>query len=217
MLGDPFPDLAPPPAGTASVHIREHALPGNRWSVRCVLSDEHPDGCLLDDPIDTDGVYVLWRVGVDDEGRGVIRMNRTALGTSPPLWYVMLPEADASRPAMTLVGFATDHLPVGTIITDPVFFMMPVESEEQVGAIRWWYLDGVVDEVYVDPKWRRRGIATDLIYAVGAWQAMHGHPVRIRSDGRRTELGAHFEAGARFPSRFAPITEIVRPMDPPEA
>ena len=197
------------------MHIREGALPGNRWSVRCVLTDAHPDGCLLDDPVDTGDAFVLWRVGVDDQGRGVIRMNRAALGGSPPLWYVMLPEPEARRPAISLVGFATDHLPTGTIITDPMFFTIPIENDEQVGAIHWWYEDGVVDEVYVDPKWRRRGIATDLIYAVGAWQALHGHPVNIRSDGRRTELGQHFEAGSQFPDRFEPITEISPPMDPP--
>ena len=87
---------------------------------------------------------------------------------------------------------------------------------EQAGAIRWWYEDGVIDQVFVQPDFRRRGVATELIYAVGAWQALHGHPVNIRSDHRRTELGQHFEAGTQFPSRFMAITEVSPPMDVPE-
>lgn len=216
MTDQVFPDVELPPAGTNSVHISEGSLPGGRRRVRCVLTDEHPDGSLLDDPIDTDGAFVLWRVDVDDQGRGVIALNPAALGAAPPMWFVMLPEPDLERPAVVLVGFATDHLPVGTVITDPMFFSMPVKNEEQSGAIRWWYEEGVIDEVFVAPDWRRRGVATALIYAVGAWQALHGHPVNIRSDGRRTELGTHLDAASRFPSRFMPITEISRPMDLPE-
>lgn len=213
---EPFPTVELPQVGTNSVHIREGALPGDRWSVRCVLTNEHPDGSLLDDPIDTMGMFVLWRVGIDDDGHGVVRLNRAALGAAPTLWYVMLPEPNAPRPAMSLVGFPTTHLAEGTIITDPLFFGMPVENDEQVGAVRWWYEDGVIDQVYVDPNWRRQGVATALLYAVGAWQALHGFPVDIRSDGRRTELGQHLDAATMFPQRFAPITEVAPPMDPPD-
>ena len=102
------------------------------------------------------------------------------------------------------------------MITDPMFFSMPISNTEQAGAIRWWYEDGVIDQVFVQPDFRRRGVATELIYAVGAWQALHGHPVNIRSDHRRTELGQHFEAGTQFPSRFMAITEVSPPMDVPE-
>ncbi len=198
------------------MHIRESALPGGRWSVRCALTNAHPDGCLLDDPIETGDAFVLWRVGIDDQNRGVIRLNRDSLRGSPPLWFVMVPEPDMDRPAMVLVGFASDHLPVGTVITDPMFFSMAVSNEDQAGAIRWWYEDGVIDQVFVQPNFRRQGVATELIYAVGAWQALHGHPVNIRSDHRRTELGQHFEAGTQFPSRFMAVTEVSPPMDFPE-
>ena len=216
MLHDPFPAVELPPVGTNSVHIREGALPGDRWSVRCVLTNDFPDGSLLDDPIETDGMFVLWRVGIDAEARGVIRLNNAALGAAPKIWYVMLPELDASRPAMSIVGFPTDHLPEGTIVTDPMFFSMPVDNDEQVGAVRWWFEEGVIDQVFVDPNWRRQGVATELLYAVGAWQALHGWPVHIRSDGRRTELGQHLDAATMFPQRFAPITEVSPPMDLPE-
>lgn len=215
MTGPAFPDVPVPPPGTAAFYIRESELPGGRWRTRCVLGDAWPDGELLVDPVDTDGMFVLWRTDVDDDGHGRIDHNPAAHDLAPPLWFVLLPETDLDRPAMSLVGFATDHHPVGRIITDAEFFTTPVRSAEQVGAIRWWHLEGVIDQVFVATDWRRQGVATKLIYSVNACQALHGHPVDIRSDGRRTELGHHLDAGTRFPGRFAPITEVSPPMDPP--
>jgi len=149
-------------------------------------------------------------------GHDLICLNPVWLAGAPTLWFVALPEHDQPRPAISLVGFATEHFPVGTVITDPEFFTLPLRSEEQVGAIRWWYEDGIVDQVFIAEAWRRRHLGTAFTYAASAWQALHGKCSNLRSDGRRTELGKHLDAGTQFPNRFALITEISPPMDLPE-
>lgn len=214
MIGDPFPEVALPPVGTSSAHFREASLSRGRWRARCVISNSFPDASVFDNPVDTSGMFVLWRVDVDSEGRGVIELNPAALGDAPPIWFVMIPEENAERPAMSMAGFPTDHIPVGTVLTDPMFFSLPVKTTEQVGAVRWWHHECVVDQVFVDPKWRRRGVATQLLYAIDAWQVLHGFPGHPRSDHRRTEMGQHLDAAARFPERFKTITQVSPPMDP---
>ncbi len=214
-MGEAFPDVAIPPPGTNAFYVREEALSFDRFRGRTIIDNRYPDTTVLDDPIDTSGLFVQCRFGVDASGHDLICLNPVWLAGAPTLWFVALPEHGQPRPAISLVGFATEHFPVGTVITDPEFFTLPLRSEEQVGAIRWWYEDGIVDQVFIAEAWRRRHLGTAFTYAASAWQALHGKCSNLRSDGRRTELGKHLDAGTQFPNRFAPITKISRPMDLP--
>ena len=211
-----FPDAPVPPPGTNPWNIREEACSRNRWRARCIVDNTHPDATVLDGPIETNGAFELWRVGVDAAGHSVISLNPLTFPGAPPLWFVVIPELAAPEPAMTLVGFATDDVPFGTVLTDPEFFSLPVSTSMQVGAIRWWHLDGVVDQVFIAEEWRRRHLGTLMTYAANAFQVHNGWPAKLTSDGRRTELGRHLDAGTQFPDRFSPIEETSPPMDPPK-
>jgi hypothetical protein len=196
--------------------VRERSFDRDRWRVRCIVDETHDDGAIVSGPIETHGSYELWRTDVDSKGRSVIGLNPTGLEGAPPIWFVVLPEMDSPRPAISLVGFATDQVAEGTVLTDPEFFSLPVPSAAQVGAIRWWHLDGIVDQVFINENWRQRRLGTAMTYAASAYQVHNGWPGPMRSDGRRTELGKYLDAGAQFPNRFAPIEEISPPMDPPK-
>ena len=210
-----FPAVNPPVPGTPAWYVRERSFDRDRWRVRCVVDETHDDGAIVSGPIETHGSYELWRTDVDSKGRTVIGLNPTGLEGAPPIWFVVLPETESPRPAISLVGFATDQVAEGTVLTDPEFFSLPVPSAAQVGAIRWWHLDGIVDQVFITESWRQRRLGTAMTYAASAYQVHNGWPGPMRSDGRRTELGKYLDAGAQFPNRFAPIEEISPPMDPP--
>lgn len=203
-----------PPAGTPAWYHREAALPGGLWRVRCIVDDRHGDGEVVDDPSGSEESFVLWRAGLDDEGRPYVRVDPEAVPGTPPLWFVQIPERDVDPWALTLVAFATDHLPPGTVVTDPVFFHLPVRSDEQVGALRWWPDEAVVDQVYVAPDHRRLHAATAIIYAASAFHQLNGWPGRLHSDGRRTTMGDQLVAGLRHPDRIAPLAKRMDPMDP---
>lgn len=203
-----------PEAGTSAWYHREGPLPADRWRVRCLFSDDHPDGTVVDDPGDVTGRFEIWRADLDDEGRPRLLVNPDAVPGAPPMWFVALPEPNDSRPAMSLVGFNHDVVPFGSVISDPVFFHLPVPNDEQVGAIRWWSQEAVVDQVFVGDQWRRRHIASAMIYAASAYHQLHGWPGRLHSDGRRTDMGQQLVAGLRHPDRIAELSRLMPPMDP---
>lgn len=204
---------AVPSAGTAAWYHRQGALPDGRWQVRCLFSDDHPDGTAVTDPGDTDGRFEIWRADLDQEKRPRLLVNPDAVPGAPAMWFVVLPER-GPRPATTLVGYERDVLPPGTVIGDAVFFSLPVPNDDQVGAIRWWHEEAVVDQVYVSDAHRRRHVASALIYAASAYHQLHGWPGRLHSDGRRTTMGERLVAGLRHPHRIAPLAQVMPPMDP---
>jgi len=203
-----------PVAGTSAWYHREGSLPGGRWKVRCLFSDDHPDGSVVDAPGDTTGLFEIWRADFDDEGRPRLLVNPEAVPGAPAMWFVSLPEVNVPRPALTLVGFEHDAVPVGSVINDASFFHLPVSNDDQVGAIRWWTDEAVVDQVFVSDRYRRRHVASALIYAASAHHQLHGWPGRLHSDGRRTSLGEQLVAGLRHPDRIAPLSTLMPPMDP---
>ena len=211
------PVPAVPVAGTHAWYNREAPLPGKRWQVRCLFSDDHDDGTVVNDPDAIPGRFEIWRADVDAEGRPRVLVNPDAVPDSPTMWFVALPEFGAERAAMTLVGYEHAVMPPGVVIPDATFFHLPTRNRDQVGAIRWWRDDGVVDQVYVGERWRRRHVATALIYAASAYHQLHGWSGRLHSDGRRTSMGEHLVAGLRHPDRIASLDRLMAPMDPKES
>lgn len=201
-------------SGTPAWYHREEPLPGGRWRVRCLVGDSHHDGAVVTDPGETSGLFELWRADIDDQQRPRLWVNPVAIPDSPRMWFVALPENAAPRRPMTLVGYEHDCVPPGTVIDDGTFFHLPVRNNEQAGAIRWWREDAVVDQVYVGADYRRRHVATAMIYNASAFHQLHGWPGRLHSDGRRTDLGEQLVAGLRHPDRIAPLSKLMPPMDP---
>ncbi|CAN5633170.1 hypothetical protein BH10ACT1_BH10ACT1_26170 [soil metagenome] len=211
------PAGAVPVAGTRAWYHRQEALPGKRWRVRCLFSDDHPDGSIVEHAAELEGRFEIWRADLDDEGRPRVLVNPEAASDAPAMWFVALPELNATRPAVTLVGYEHAVLPPGVVVPDGTFFHLPTRSRDQVGAIRWWRDEAVVDQVYVGDLWRRRHVATALIYAASAYHQLHGWPGRLHSDGRRTSMGEGLVAGLRHPDRIAALDRLMPPMDPHRA
>ncbi|TDT14518.1 hypothetical protein BDK89_0073 [Ilumatobacter fluminis] len=205
----------PPESGTSAWYVREQPLRHGRWQVRCHLDDRHDDGTIVDDSGDLDDVFVLWRAELAADGHSTITVAPGMAPGAPGCWFVELPEGNADPPAMTLVAFGTDDHAPGTVVSDAEFFHLPVRSDQQLGAIRWWPEEAVVDQVFVHEDWRRRHVATVLIYTASAYHQHHGWPGRLHSDGRRTKLGISLVTGLRHPERIAPLDLVLPPMDRP--
>ncbi|MFZ8997146.1 MAG: hypothetical protein ACO3D0_02125 [Ilumatobacteraceae bacterium] len=214
-------DGDPPPSGTAAWYVREAPLSHGRCQVRCHLDDRHPDGTIVADPGPTGDLFTLWHAHLDDAGRSVVDLAPGVRPGAPHIWLVALPQREPSpdgdrngdRATLTLVAFASDHRPPGTIVSDAEFFHMPVPNDAQIGAIRWWPEEAVVDQVYVADEWRRLHVATILIYTASAFHQHQGWPGRLHSDGRRTRLGVSLVTGLRHPDRIAPLHQLLAPME----
>ena len=204
-----------PSPGTPAWYLRRRSLPHGRWSVECFVSHDHADGEILDGNLSLDGTYRHWSADLDAKNRPVIAVNPLSTGPSPPLWFVAVPETDRVPQCVSLVAFVGDLRPPGTIVSDAEFFSMDVRSEDQVAALRWSIDDGTVDQIFVNSAWRRKGVGSTTIYTADGFHQFNGWPGRLKSDGRRTEMGETFIATLRFPQRMAPLQDLAPPMDPP--
>lgn len=90
-------------------------------------------------------------------------------------------------------------------MTDAQFFHMPMASADQVGAIRWWTDEALIDQIYVAAGWRRQHLATALLYNASAFHQFNGWPGWLHADGRRTLSGEYLALGLRHPHGFAPL------------
>ena len=199
-------------AATSAWYRRGARDDSGLWAVTAYESDDHADGEVVDDDPDP-GIPWLWRTHVPERGILAVELAPGLQEQAPPLWYVNVDEPTATPPATNLVAFATEHYAPGTIVSRYAFAGAGVHNDLQAGAVRW-YRDGIVHQIFVAPAWRRRFVASTLLYAASAFHQSNGWPGHLRSDGRRTDLGDRFAAGSRHPQRFAPLEKTMPPMDP---
>ena len=199
----------------AVVYVRDSALDESRWSVSAYRTSLYVDGAVVENPEWGTTPPLVWKTVPSDRGMMKIEIGPGEIPGAPNLWFVHVDEPKASPRATNIVGFATDHFPAGTLVTKYQFASAGVSNDDQVGAIRWYPTIATVHQVYVAPDWRRRKAGSALLYAADAVHQSLGWPGRLRSDGRRTNLGEQFLAAQRYPGRFAPRTEVSPSMDEP--
>ena len=149
---------------------------------------EHADGTLVDLVGDPPRPPIV-TARVNPSGRvTAVEVAAELAASAPPLWYVEAPETAAKPPAMVLVAYSTGDLADGAVIDNPTFAAMPVRSDAQVAAVRWWPDNGQIHQLYVGPAHRRKGIGRKLFAAAGGYVAARGWP-RLWVSGERTDLG----------------------------
>jgi GNAT superfamily N-acetyltransferase len=164
-----------------------------------------------DDPALTDWVT---RAEISEDGDvQAVHLADHVAPRAPLLWYVEVRETMAQPPALNLVAFAAPGVPAGTIVPGGDFGVLPVSSPDQAGALRWYPASGEVDQVYVQPRWRRRGVGTALLHTAETLAIAREWP-RLWADGQRTELGERFRHGAAWAHRAAELTHLAPPMTP---
>lgn len=202
--------------GAGSVIWYARSAADSPATITAFVTADFPDGTVVDaqqlSGRDLDALPSLWEARYE-AGSGLL-LRVTVVGSAQRLWYVAIPEPDADPPAVTLVAFDTSHFPTGRVIDHAVFVPLPVRSDEQVGAIRWWPGTGQIHQVYVHPRRRRQGIATALVYAASAHLIAAGSPHRIWASGDRTDLGEALAAGLPHPQRVRSRRRSIAPMTP---
>jgi GNAT superfamily N-acetyltransferase len=175
-----------------------------------VLSADFPPGTVVDLP--GSRLPTGWQVAVTTEADRV-RSVAVALPGAPLLWYVELPEPDAT----TLVAFSDPRYADGAVLPSAEARAAGVAGDDQVAALRWWPGTGLVHQVYVQPAHRRRGVAGKLAQAGGGIQAARGLP-DLHGDGRRTDLGEWWREGlpGYVATRLADRTHRLPAMTPGE-
>jgi GNAT superfamily N-acetyltransferase len=191
---------------------------GERLWFAVVWSDRHPDGDRVELPVDA---------ALDEvAGEAVCTATYDATGTvtvlhigdrgapgAPTLWFAEIRENAAHPPAVNLMAFASDVAAAGTLLDESRLRELPVASEDQVGAIRWYPATGEVDQMYVQPNWRRRHVSGALVGAAAALSYARDWP-RLWGDGQRTALGEQVRNASPWRTRTADLTHVAPPMTP---
>ncbi|MDT4924437.1 MAG: hypothetical protein QOG01_2150 [Pseudonocardiales bacterium] len=183
-----------------------------------VWSDRHADGTRLElgagdaqREIGEDAVCVAT---YGDEGR-VTRLQVKPRGApkAPPVWFAEIRESTAQPPAVSLIVFSGFGVLAGALVDQADLGNLPVSTDDQMGAVRWYPATGEVDQIYVQPAWRRRTLAGALIAAASTLSLARGWS-RLWSDGQRTDLGEALRNNSPWRPRAADRTHVAPPMTP---
>jgi GNAT superfamily N-acetyltransferase len=136
---------------------------------------------------------------------------------APTLWWVEHPETSANPPAMTLIAFASSDIAASTVIEQPRFRSLRLDSSAQFGAVRWWPAEGQIHQIYVAPEQRRQGLGTALLFAAAAYSRLRNWPL-LWGSGQRTDLGEAFVTRGHsvISGRVETRTHNLPPMTPQE-
>jgi hypothetical protein len=185
-----------------------------------VWSERNPDGARVELPIDAasaevgaDAVCVASYAG----GRvATLTVGERGAPGAPPLWFSEVVETAAAPPAVNLIAFTNPHALPGALLDVSAMRSVGATTDDQIGAVRWYPATGEVDQIYVQPAWRRRHIAAALIGAAAALSYARDWP-RLWSDGQRTELGEQLRNASPWRTRTADLTHLAPPMTPSSA
>lgn len=221
-----WPDAAGPgsaltdAAATGWWYCRVLGCDGEPGRFVSVQSHRYPDGTIVELD-DTDAAAQIGNdaactVGIGSDGAAVtLLVTPLVARRSPPLWFAELRESAAAPPAVNLIAFTGAGVPAGGLLDENALTNVSVTSEDQLGALRWYPATGEVDQIYVQPQWRRRSIAGALLIGAGALCVARGWP-RLWGDGQRTALGEQLRNASTWRHRAADLTHIAPPMTPGE-
>ncbi|MDT4969951.1 MAG: hypothetical protein QOG22_94 [Pseudonocardiales bacterium] len=200
---------------------------GNWWFARvsgdgdharliAVQSDAHPDGTQVDlDAAEAAGGVAgsICTVELDDGKVRALVLAESVAPNAPPLWFAEIRESSARPPATNLLAFSGHDQPAGCLLDDADLSNVNLGADDQLGAVRWYPVSGIVNQVYVAPEWRRRGIGTALITAAGVLSVARDWS-RLWGQGQRTALGEEFRNNANWWHRAEDLTHLAPPMTP---
>ncbi len=189
---------------------------GDQSRLIAVQSDAHPDGTHVE--VDAAACVgelagTICTVDLEDGKARAVVLDESVAPNAPPLWFAELRESSARPPATNLLAFSGHGQPAGRLLDDADLSNVTVGSNDQLGAVRWYPVSGVVNQIYVAPLWRRRGIGTALLTAAGVLSVARDWP-RLWGQGQRTAMGEEFRNGANWRHRAEDLTHIAPPMTP---
>lgn len=186
-----------------------------------VESSRYPDGSLLQFTPELAAVQVgedaVCEAVYSDSGEvAFLHVAARVAPLAPPVWFAELRESAAQPPTVSLLAFTGHGQPDGVLIGAGDASNVDVASGDQLGALRWYPATGEVDQIYVQPAWRRRGIATVLLTAGATLSVARDWP-RFWSDGQRTAMGEQLRNARSWRERAADLTHLAPPMTPGES
>ena len=103
-----------------------------------------------------------------------------------PLWFAEIAHATSDIPSASLVAFAGDTVPAGTLVTPREVCAQGLPMSANVGELRWWTRSGLVETVTVAPELEGHGVDRVLAALAGGIAMLRNWPPLVHSAGPRT-------------------------------
>ncbi|MGY1698596.1 hypothetical protein [Geodermatophilus sp. SYSU D00766] len=193
------------------------------YSLVAVNSDRFPDGTPVDmTAVDARGRRPAgWQVDVRHraaDGRVVrIDVAEEISDRCPPMWFAEVHHASSPVPCTSLLAFRGTAFRPGALVGLHEVAAAGVAPTDRIAEVRWWTRSGLVDDVTVEPVYRRRGVAQTLLTAAEGLRFLRGW-APLRSDGRLTDAGADWleQAPPAWRPRLAERSEVLPDADAEE-
>jgi hypothetical protein len=216
----PADHIAHPPTGGRWWCCSVRGLGGEPDRVVAVQSDRYPDGSRVELNADAAAVQIgrdaSCTARLDPDGAVLaVDVEPAFAPKAPPIWFAEQRQSNAEPPAVLLMAFTGAGVERGRLLDEAAVSNVAVRSDDQLGAVRWYPATGEVDQIYVQPQWRRRNVATCLLAAGSLLSVARGWP-RFWADGQRTQLGEELRNGRAWSGRAADLTHLHPPMTPGE-
>jgi len=199
-------------AARNALYVRRGRFESGLWDVRAYGSDAVDDGVIREGGQEPDQ-EAAWATLPASPGLMRVEIGSYLLPNPPALWFVWVDEPKTTPAGTNLVAFGGERFEPGTIVSRYTFATAGVSNGEQAGAVRWYPGGGQVHQIFVAPEWRRRNVASTLLYTADAFHQANGWEGKLHGDGRRTALGQLMLAGLIHPNRAKQLTEQMPPMD----
>jgi GNAT superfamily N-acetyltransferase len=187
---------------------------GDQSRLIAVQSDAYPDDTHVElDTAAGELAGTVCTVHLDDGKARAVVLGGSVAPDAPPLWFAELRESSARPPATNLLAFSGHGQPPGALLDDADLSNVTVRSEDQLGAVRWYPVSGVVNQIYVAPQWRRRRVGTALLTAATTLSVARDWP-RLWGQGQRTAMGEAFRNNSTWWHRAEELTHLAPPMTP---
>lgn len=140
----------------------------------------------------------VWHSSVDNDGNLVVHFDDDEeMANVPPLWFVVK-EADRPHPhgpdipMIFVYGLYGDDFPPGTVVMERDLIKKEFTGRSQrVGFVQWFRADSKLQQIYVEPQWRRRritlalfGVADLVIVSANYGPFLHGGEITTE-DGEK--------------------------------
>jgi hypothetical protein len=98
-----------------------------------------------------------------------------------PLWFAEIAHATSDLPSASLVAFAGDTVPEGTLVTPREVCAHGLPMSANVGELRWWTRSGLVETLTATAEMEGRGIERILLALAGGMAMLRNWPPLVRS------------------------------------
>lgn len=190
---------------------------GNGWRhAEAFNTDEHPHPTLIhDENRRASNGPAFSRLDLDDAHKPRIWIDSAHIPDAPELWYLLIPE-QRLHPTQSLCGFADRRHPPGRLVTiaeaRPHLRAGTLTLRDAATSIRWGVDPPEIEQIYVHPAWRRRGLAIKIINAADIVAIATGQGF-LTGGTHTTSDGEHLRHAWSTSTRVQPREGTMPPMD----